>query len=215
MKKRISILEMTFRTKEELRQAVWAWMEEHDLVAFPRPCFGRIPNFVGAAAAAERLAGLPEWVQAKVVFAAPDSSLHPARGRALKEGKALLVAAPAIRNFYLLKGVPPDRAWEAASIKGFAKFGRPARLGPELPRLDLYLTGAVAVDRKGNRIGKGKGYGDREDLLLSAAGLLGPATPRVALVADVQVFEDFSYLMTETDRKISLIVTPERVYRIT
>ncbi len=202
-----------FRNKQELRQAVWAYMEEHGLITFPRPCFGRIPNFLGAGAAAERLAALPEWQRAGVIFAAPDSGLHPARCRALKEGKALLVAAPGIKGFYFLQGIPPDKALKASSIKGFSKFGRPVKLGPDLPRVDLYLTGAVAVDKKGNRIGKGKGYGDMEDRLLVAAGLMGMETPRVALVHEIQVFEDFSHLMGENDRRISIIVTPEQVYR--
>jgi 5-formyltetrahydrofolate cyclo-ligase len=204
-----------FRNKQELRRAVWAYMEEHDLITFPRPCFGRIPNFTGARAAAERLASLPEWERARVIFAAPDSSLHPARCQALKEGKILLVAAPAIKRFYLLQNIPSDRALEASSIKGFSKFGRPVKLGPDLPRIDLYLTGAVGVDKKGNRIGKGKGYGDREDMLLSAAGLIGGRTPRVVLVHDVQVFDDFSDLMGKNDRRVYIVVTPEQVYRIT
>ncbi len=204
-----------FRNKQELRLAVWTYMEEHNLITFPRPGFGRIPNFTEAQAAAERLASLPEWEKARVIFSAPDSSLHPARCQALKQGKILLVAAPAIKRFYLLEDIPPGRALEASSIKGFSRFGRPVKLGPNLPRIDLYLTGAVGVDKKGNRIGKGKGYGDREDMLLSAAGLIKEKTPRVVLVHEIQVFEDFSDLMGKNDRRIYIIVTPEQVYRIT
>jgi 5-formyltetrahydrofolate cyclo-ligase len=203
-----------FANKQELRQAVWAYMEEHHLVTFPRPCFGRIPNFHGAEAAAARLATIPEWQEARVIFAAPDSALHPARAKALENGKALLVAAPRITGFYLLKGIPPEEAFQAASIKGFEKFGQPVKLGPDLPKVGLYLTGAVAVDRQGNRIGKGAGYGDQEDLLLSQAKLIDENTPRVVLVHDIQVFEDFSTLMRRHDRRIDLIVTPERIYRI-
>jgi 5-formyltetrahydrofolate cyclo-ligase len=203
-----------FNNKQELRQAVWGYMEEHDLATFPRPCFGRIPNFHGAEAAAARLAALSEWQEARVIFAAPDSVLHPARAKALENGKTLLVAAPRITGFYLLKDIAPRTAFHAASIKGFEKFGQPVKLGPDLPRVDLYLTGAVAVDRCGNRIGKGAGYGDQEDELLSQTKLIDEKTPRIVLAHEIQVFDDFSILMQKHDRRVDLIVTPERTCRI-
>lgn len=206
--------ERTLRSKEEVRQAVWEYLEACDLVAFPRPCSGRVPNFIGARAAAARLRALPEWQRARTVFAAPDACLHPAREAALREGKALLVAAPRLTGFYLLEGVPPEEAFAASAIKGFARFGRRVAPGPALPAVGLYLTGAVAVDRLGNRIGKGMGYGDREDEILSRAGLIGPATPRVVLAHEAQIFEDFSRMMEARDRRVSVIVTPEGVFRV-
>lgn len=213
---RPSIKARAFRTKEEVREFVWGLMEERGLVTFPRPCRGRIPNFTGAGEAAERLRGLREWREAKVVFFAPDSSLHQARSEALREGKTIIVAAPGLKGFYLLKDVEPGNAFEASSIKGFSRFGHPVSIGPglapELPKVGLYVTGAVAVDRRGNRIGKGTGYGDREDEILSSAGLVDEETPRAALVHGAQVFEDLSHLMKETDRKVSLIITPQEVY---
>jgi 5-formyltetrahydrofolate cyclo-ligase len=204
---------LKFKSKQELREAIWTYMEENDLVTFPRPCYGRIPNFTGTEKATEILKSLPEWRRASVIFSAPDSSLHPARREALKEGKTLLVAAPKIKGFYLLKDISPWRASEASSIKGFSKFGRSVKIGSDLPKIDLYLTGAVAVDRRGNRIGKGSGYGDREDEILSEAGLMDEKTPRIALVHEVQVFEDFSFLMEEGDKRVTLIVTPQGVYK--
>ncbi len=185
-------LNAVFKTKQELREAVWAYTEDNDLVAFPKPCHGRIPNFRGAPAAAERLKTLEEWKEAAVIFSAPDSSLHPARAEALREGKSLLVAAPKLTGFYFIKDVPSAKAFEASSIKGFSEFGSLVKITPTLPKVDLYLSGAVAVDKKGNRIGKGTGYGDREDEILSFAGLIDEKTPRVALVHEVQVFENFS-----------------------
>lgn len=205
---------IVFKSKQELRQAVWAHMEKNNLVTFPRPCYRRIPNFVGSGVATDKLKTLREWKEAKVIFSAPDSSLHPARCEALKEGKTLLVVAPKLVGFYLLKDILPEKVFEASGIKGFSRFGKPVEIKAQLPRIDLYLTGAVAVDKKGNRIGKGTGYGDREDEILSEAGLMDEKTPRVALVHEGQVFENFSYLMEENDRKVTIIVTPEEVYRI-
>lgn len=80
--------------------------------------------------------------------------------------------------------------------------------------MDLYLTGAVAVDKRGNRIGKGSGYGDQEDAILTRAGLIGPETPRVVLIHDVQLFDDFSHLMDEHDRRVTIVVTPQEVWRV-
>jgi len=203
-----------FKSKQEIREAVWAYMEEKNIVTFPRPCHGRIPNFAGAQAAAGMLSSLSEWRRAKVVFSAPDSSLHPARCEALKEGKVLLVAAPRLKGFYLLENIPPEKAFGASGIKGFSRFGKPVKIKPDMLKVDLYLTGAVAVDRRGNRIGKGTGYGDREDAMLSEAGLIDEKTPRAALVHEAQVFDDFSHLMEEKDRRVMIVVTPEEVYRI-
>jgi 5-formyltetrahydrofolate cyclo-ligase len=208
------IKKRVYRSKQALRQAVWTYMEENSLVAFPRPCFGRIPNFLGSGAATENLKTLQEWKSARVIFSAPDSPLHPARCAALKEGKTMLVAAPKIKGFYLLKDIPPHRAFEASSIRGFSRFGSPVKITSNLPGVDLYLTGAVAVDKKGNRVGKGTGFGDMEDAILSKAGLIDEKTPRVALVHEVQVFEDFSSLMEKNDRRLQIIVTPEGVYKV-
>lgn len=204
----------TFKSKQELRQAVWASMEKNNLVTFPRPCYGRIPNFVGSRAAAEKLKTLMEWKEASAIFSAPDSSLHYARCVALKEGKILLVAAPRLTGFYLIKDILPEKAFETSSIKGFSTYGRPVKIDDNLPKIDLYLTGAVAVDKRGNRIGKGTGYGDQEDEILSKAGLIDEKTPRIAMVHEVQVFEDFSSLMEEKDKRVTIIVTPKEIYKI-
>jgi len=210
----IDLKNLFFKSKQELRQAVWTFMENNTLVAFPRPCYGRIPNFIGSKAASDRLKTINEWKEARFIFSAPDSPLHHARCEALKEGKILIVAAPRVRGFYLLRDIPPEKAFESSGIKGFSRFGKSVKVTPRLPKIDLYLTGAVAVDKKGSRIGKGAGYGDREDTILSETGLMDEKTPRVALVHDVQFFEDFSYLMEERDRKVTIIVTPKEVYTI-
>ena len=204
-----------FKSKEEVREAVWAYMEINDLVDIPRPCRGLVPNFGGAQAAARLLANLPEWERAGVVFTTPDASLHHVHCEILRAGKTLLVAAPCLTGFCLLSGVSPDKVFEATSMEGFSLYGRSVSIDPFLPRVDLFIAGAVAVDKRGNRIGKGNGsHGDREDELLSHARLIGHETPRIALVHDVQVFDNFSHLMTENDRPVSIIVTTNEVWRV-
>lgn len=203
-----------FKTKEEVRKAVWEYLERKNLVSFPRPCFGRIPNFIGVERAVQNLNQLVEWQQARVIFSAPDAVLIIARSEALKQGRTLLVAAPNLTGFYLIKNVPAAKARRAATIKGLAQFGQKVAIEQTLPKVDLYLTGAVACDLQGNRIGKGTGYGDREDEILSQAGLIDKDTPRVAIIHEAQLFPDLSYLVDDWDTKVSIIITQESIYRI-
>ena len=55
---------------------------------------GRIPNFTGAEAAAERLRALPAWETAATLKANPDSAQLPVRQRALEDGKTVYMAVP-------------------------------------------------------------------------------------------------------------------------
>jgi 5-formyltetrahydrofolate cyclo-ligase len=50
---------------------------------------GKIPNFLGAEAAVDRLAALPAWAAARVVKANPDKAQRAVRATALTEGKVL------------------------------------------------------------------------------------------------------------------------------
>ncbi|MHA1368932.1 MAG: 5-formyltetrahydrofolate cyclo-ligase [Promethearchaeota archaeon] len=203
-----------FKTKQEIREFVWSYLEKHNLVAFPRSCHGRVPNFIGAKQAASLFKSLPEFVKADTVFSAPDSSLHTCRAAVISSNKSLLVAAPRITGFYLLSGIDRRYAWNSTTIKGFSRFGKLIKLESLTVKVDLYLTGAVAVDKNGNRVGKGTGYGDREDALLSAAGIIDEQTPRVAVIHDEQLFQDFSWLMEDTDRKVTIMITPSQIIRI-
>ncbi len=72
--------------KAAQRQEVWAAMRAARVARFPG-AEGRIPNFTGAEAAAERLRGLPAWQAAATLKANPDSPQLPVRQRALEDGK--------------------------------------------------------------------------------------------------------------------------------
>src|SRR5206468_8465652 len=79
--------------KQRVRERVWTQLTESGAALFPG-ARGRIPNFRGAAAAADRLAGTPEWKRARVVKCNPDSPQRPVRLRALREGKVVYMAVP-------------------------------------------------------------------------------------------------------------------------
>ncbi|PSS00048.1 5-formyltetrahydrofolate cyclo-ligase-like protein [Actinidia chinensis var. chinensis] len=59
--------------KWAIRKRVWDLMEAQNIAQFPRPVHHRIPNFVGASAAANKLSGLDVFRGAKCVKVNPDS----------------------------------------------------------------------------------------------------------------------------------------------
>lgn len=193
-------------TKDDIRNRIWDLLEEKGLVAFPRPCHGRIPNFVGSEQAAERIRGLPEFKGAECVFCAPDRVLKRVRELVLEEGKVLAVALPHMAGFLQIE--ERDRIGPATSIKGFKRFGKPLRTN-----VDLFVQGSVAVDLSGNRLGKGKGYGDREWDYLQKQKLIHGNPPVVTVVHELQVIGEFSTLMTPRDKRVDYILTPERVIK--
>lgn len=173
---------------------------------------GRIPNFVGAEAAAGRLAEEPVWQEASVLKCNPDSPQLPVRKRALEDGKVVYMAVPRLaepKPFWRLDPtrltVPPHRA---ASIKGAALHGEPIAL-EEMAPIDLVVCGSVAVERGGARLGKGGGYSDLEFAIAVEAGLIGEETTVATTVHASQVLEDGSFPFTAHDFPLDLVVTPE------
>jgi 5-formyltetrahydrofolate cyclo-ligase len=187
-----SDLERIVAAKQAVRERVWSLLERHGAARFPG-ARGRIPNFVGAEASAEKLATLQEWEGARVLKANPDAPQLPVRARALSEGKRLYMAVPRLRDrrpFVLLDpkrlAVPPRAA---ASISGGMRAGRPVSIGRMAP-VDLVVCGSVAVNRAGARVGKGGGYSDLEFGLLAGAGLVDGHTVVATTVHPLQVLDE-------------------------
>ncbi|MGC9345731.1 MAG: 5-formyltetrahydrofolate cyclo-ligase [Candidatus Bathyarchaeales archaeon] len=191
--------------KQQLREKIWNEMERSRIAGFPLPCRGRIPNFIGAEAAAEKLRELEEWRKAKVVFVNPDSPQRKVRENALKDGKILIMASPRLKKGFILVKPADVKGKErfASTIKGAFKHGVEAQ---DFPKPDLIVQGSVAVDMLGHRLGKGRGYGDVE--IKTLKGMFG-VVPIVTTVHDVQVVEAVPF--EEKDEKVSMIVTPTRV----
>lgn len=199
--------------KGALREATWDRMVAAGVGRFPAP-HNRIPNFVGAEAAAERLRGHAAWAAARTVKSNPDSPQWPVRQRALEDGKVVYMAVPRLAEddpFFLLD--PDDLAdtpRKASSIKGASRSARTVSV-TELEPVDLVVTGCVAVDRSGARLGKGGGFSDLEYALAWEAGLIGPDTVVVTTVHAVQVLPDGDIPVTDHDFRLDLIVTPDEV----
>ena len=200
--------------KQRYREMIWTLLEQRGAARFPG-ARGRIPNFVGAEAAAESLAGLDEWRSARAVKSNPDSPQLPVRARALNEGKLLFMAIPRLAERRPFIRLDPSnlqvKPRTPSSIKGATSFGKPVGIR-QMRHIDLVVCGTVAVNRSGARIGKGGGYSDLEFGLLTEAGLIDERTVIVTTVHDLQVLDE-DLPETEHDFRVDLIVTPEEVIR--
>ncbi|MEX2196990.1 MAG: 5-formyltetrahydrofolate cyclo-ligase [Thermoleophilaceae bacterium] len=204
------------RSKAEVRQDVWQTMERDGVARFPG-AGGRIPNFAGAKGAAERLARHPDWVRAQTMKVNPDSPQTHARRLALAQGKVLVMAVPRLRDQHPFRLLDPrslrgEALAEAATIKGALKHGRVIDLD-EVPPLDFVLTGSVAVNLKGARVGKGGGYSDLEFALLGEAGRIDRATVIATTVHPVQILRE-NLLVTDHDIPVDLVATPRAVIEV-
>jgi 5-formyltetrahydrofolate cyclo-ligase len=199
--------------KAALRQEVWSAMRAARVARFPG-AEGRIPNFTGAEAAAERLRTTSAWQAADTVKANPDSAQLPVRQRALEDGKTVYMAVPRLAGPEPFFALDPDHLSEpprkAASISGAARSARRVKLAGLSP-VDLVVMGCVAAAEDGARLGKGGGFADLEFALAAAAGLIGPQTISVTTVHQLQVRPAGTIPLTSHDVLVDLIITPERV----
>jgi 5-formyltetrahydrofolate cyclo-ligase len=199
--------------KAALRQEVWSAMSAAKVARFPGAA-GRIPNFTGAEAAAERLRAMPEWEATGTLKANPDSAQLPVRQRALQDGKTVYMAVPRLAGPEPFFALDPDHLSEpprkAASISGAARSARRVTLA-EVDPVDLVVMGCVAAGEDGARLGKGGGFADLEFALAAAAGLIGPDTVTVTTVHELQVRPAGTIPLTGHDVPLDFIVTPDRV----
>ena len=193
------------------RKKIWDLLEERNLALFPRPCYGRIPNFIGSDKAAEKLRGSKEWKDAKIIVSNPDSAQRSVRKNALKDNKVLIMASPKLKKGYLRISPKEIKGKEdfASTIRGAFKYGKRV---DKLPKVDLVITGCVAVDRSGNKLGKGLGLGDKEIARLELGGAINKNTPIATTVHDVQIVD--SVPSEPHDKKVNMVITPTRVIRI-
>jgi 5-formyltetrahydrofolate cyclo-ligase len=200
--------------REGLRQRIWREMEERNIARFPRPVYGRIPNFVGAEEAAQRLVESELFKKARVVKVNPDAPQKPVREAVLRKGKLLIMPTPRIAKGFLLldpKKISPSLCSTAATIQGAFRYGTPVHPG-EMPEVDLIVAGSVAVSIYGERLGKGEGYSELEYSILREFGKASEETPIATTVHDVQVV-DFHIPIEPWDFTVDHIYTPTKSIR--
>jgi 5-formyltetrahydrofolate cyclo-ligase len=123
----------------------------------------------------------------------------------LREGKLLIVALPRMKGFVEIEN--PKDIREAATIRGFIKYGKPL----SGKKIDLFIQGAVAIDRFGNRLGKGSGFGDKEWEYFKRMGLLCPHSRVLCIVHNLQIIDDMREIMEPHDKRADYIITPDGV----
>jgi 5-formyltetrahydrofolate cyclo-ligase len=174
-------------TKQEIREDKWSYLTDHQLGRFPFPLQNRIPNFKGAEKAAHIVTTIPEYQNAKVIKVNPDSSQLPIRTQILKDGKTLLVPTPRLKAGFIMvkpEWVPKGEERKAASLSHIKSYGKEISL-LEMPRIDLFFTGSVALHRDGRRVGKGEGYSDREYAIIRELG--HPDVPIIGTIHSAQL----------------------------
>jgi 5-formyltetrahydrofolate cyclo-ligase len=201
--------------KDKLRAEVWSSLKEHRVSR--RDPFGHIPNFIGAEKAAERLAELPIWQQAKVVKCNPDSPQKPVRLRALQDGKRLYMAVPRLTSARCFVELTAENLHqrhvsleEASTMRNALIHGQLVSF-EEMEPIDLVIVGCVAASPDGGRTGKGAGYADLELAMLRQFGLIQPNTPIATTVHPLQLIESNQLPMQTHDWALDWIVTPENV----
>ena len=200
--------------KDRIRERVWDDLEESGEARFPFPPHGRIPNFAGADDAAARLRATDEWATADAIKANPDAPQLPVRRAALRDGKTLYVAVPRLRDERAFRRLDPeavDDYDDATTVGGIDEYGAP--VGPaEMSSVDLIVSGSVAVNEAGVRIGKGEGYSDLEFAVLRGFDLVDDGTTTVTTVHDRQMIEG-DLPTAAHDVPMDLVVTPSRTVR--
>jgi 5-formyltetrahydrofolate cyclo-ligase len=155
-------------SKRAIRERVWNRLEQAGAV--DPGVAGYIPGFRGANEAADRLAALPAWEDARVVKTVPDRAQYPVRLLALQQGKLVYMAVPKLaepKPFLLLDpehlGADPRQAADRSVAARVAPLVDVDQVRP----VDLIVVGSVAVNARGARLGKGAGYSDLEFGLLT------------------------------------------------
>ena len=202
------------RDKWAIREAVWTALETARVVR-GRSVHDKIPHFLGCEDAAALVSDLTEWQAARAVKSNPDQAQRPLRQLALEQGKLLYMAVPRLKDERVFIELDPARPEvdprKASTISGAFKVGRPVYVH-EMQPVDVVISGSVAVNRQGVRIGKGGGFADLEYGLAAAAGILTPDTPVITTVHPMQVLDE-ELPWTQHDVPLDFVITVDEVIR--
>ena len=180
------------RDKDAIRESVWTAMERAGVVR-GKTVHDKIPDFYGSDQAAQRVFNLEVWREARAIKSNPDKAQRPLRQRALEDGKLLYMAVPRLKDERCFVELDPARLdttpAEAATMSGAFRSGRLVYV-EEMQPIDLVLSGSVAVNRQGGRIGKGGGFADLEYAMAVAAGVVQTTTPVLTTVHPMQVLAE-------------------------
>ena len=196
----------TKNKKDKTRKEIWETLHKNKLTHRKQGDYGKIPDFKGKTKAAEKLQKTKEYKKSKTIFTAPDTAQQPVRYNCIKDGKTLIMATPNLENGYVLLKNNENNPQQASNKKYATKNGTPIT---KMPKIDLVIEGSVGVDLKGNRLGKGKGYGDKEIKYLYQQKAINQKTPIITTVHPIQIKEKIP--TDKNDCKINMIITPKNI----
>ena len=122
-----------------------------------------------------------------------------------------MMAVPRLRDTHPFRLLDPKKLKqkeirEAATIKGALRHGLVVA-DEELPEIDFWLCGSVAVNLSGARLGKGGGFSDLEYGLLVEAGKIDAHTVVGTTVHPIQILREH-LMITAHDLPVDLVATP-------
>ena len=202
-------------TKSSIRLKIWKYLEDSNIALFPRPVFNRIPNYRGAVEACKNLVKLDQFKYATSIKIDPDKPLEEIRFLTMNYGKQLYVPTPRLKKGLLNYIVRPHQAnndifRKRVSHEGITEFGKEIDLDEEV-RIDLVISGCVAVSREGWRIGKGEGYADLEAAMMLLLRIITPEILIITCVHDSQIVDIPESIMQPHDIPVDIIVTPTQI----
>lgn len=120
---------------------------------FPRPVYGRIPNFKGCEEAAVKVSQLDVFKHAQNIKVNPDKPQEPVRFAVLENQKNLYVPIPRLATGLLKHITLPENAIKddirrAVSRKGIDESGKDVGITDDT-KIDLVVLGSVAVSKEG------------------------------------------------------------------
>lgn len=196
-------------SKQQIRETVWRKLKKYNLSV--GPCYGKIPNFIGSATAANKVIYSRFFRKAKVIYSTLDLPQKLIREAALITGKTLIVATPCFSKGFILldpKEIPKSAYSYASTYRGAMAYGSRIE-NLEGFHIDMFVMGSVAVDKKGGRVGKGDGMQDLEYAVLRELGVIDEKTLTVTTVHDTQVIDDVP--MELHDVPADIIGTPSEL----
>ncbi|KIX10650.1 uncharacterized protein Z518_01734 [Rhinocladiella mackenziei CBS 650.93] len=215
---------MATEHKDTIRHLVWPRLRE---VANPDSRFhydfsNFIADFQGSDIATERLASLPCYVNARVVFITPDNCLERLRFRALCDDKKVLVTTYGIRRGFWLLDPTTIKTREHRQLASLLDAMERPGLGKHVTlaemqslglEVDLMVTGTGAINYSGIRFGKGHGFFDLEWALLTSVHVVKFSVPCIAVVHDSQLL-DHELHAEDFDTVCDYIITPSKIEEI-
>lgn len=196
--------------KRDIRIEVWSKMERYEIATNPRPCYGKIPNFVGSYAAAKRIIFSTPFRRAEVIYSTPDLPQKPIREAALKMGKILIMATPHLRRGFVLvdpQRLPPSRLREVSSLRGAMTHCEKVDIIEDV-HIDMFVVGSIAAGVDGSRIGRGDGRYDLEYGVLRELRVADDDTLVVTTIHDIQLVDGIP--MRVHDVPADIIATPSK-----